>query len=65
MKVVDIKKLPKEFDFKSNINPFGILYHAKETEHGYKVTCNCNNCSWDFSKKEMRRSLFNDDYVIV
>ena len=65
MKVDDIKKLSKEFNFKSNINPFGILYHAKETEHGYKVTCDCNDCSWNFSKKEMRRKLFNNEYVIV
>ena len=35
MKVKDIKQLPEEFDFKSNINPFNIIYHAKEEKHRY------------------------------
>ena len=65
MKVEDIRKLPGEFDFKSNINPFGILYHAQETEHGYKVTCDANNCCWDFSKQEMRKRLFDNEFVII
>ena len=65
MKVVDIKNLPKEFNFKSNINHYGILYHAKETEHGYIVTCDCSDCKWNFSKQEIRRKLFNNDYVIT
>lgn len=33
MKVENIKKLPTEFDFVSRVNPFGILYHAKEQCH--------------------------------
>ena len=65
IKVVDIKKLPVEFDFKSNLSPFGILYHAIETKHNYKVTCDINDNCWNFSKEEMRRRLFNNDYTIV
>lgn len=64
MNVNDIKSLPKEFDFRSNINPFGILYHAKEHENGYKVTCDCEY-DWNYSKAEMRRRLLKGDYVII
>ena len=65
MKVEDIRKLPGEFDFKSNINLFEILYHAQETEHGYKVTCDDNICCWNFSKQEMRKRLFDNEFVII
>lgn len=64
MKVDNIKKLPKKFSFKSTINKFGILYHAEETKHGYKVTCDCNPRGWEFSKDEFRRKLFNNEYVV-
>ena len=65
MKMEDIKKLPKEFNFESKINPFGILYHAKETKHGYRVTCDCDGCNWLFLKYEVIRHLLKDDYVLV
>ena len=64
MKVADIKNLPKNFNFKSNINPFGIVYCAEETKHGYKVTCDTNKRGWEFSKTEFRRRLFDGDYVV-
>lgn len=58
--------LPKEFNFKSNVNPLSILYHAEETEYGYKVTCNWDtDVSWKYSKEEMEENLLNGDYVIV
>lgn len=65
MKVEDIKNLPKKFNFKSNINPFDILYHAKETEHGYIVTCNSSDARWYFTKAQIRKKLRNNEYVIV
>lgn len=65
MKVEDIKNLPKKFNFKSNINPFDIVYHAKETEHGYIVTCDSVDTSWFFTKTDIRKKLLKNDYVIV
>lgn len=64
MKVTDIKNLPKKFNFKSNINPFGIIYCAEETKHGYKVTCSTNERGWEFTKAELRRNIFNGNYMI-
>lgn len=59
MKVADIKKLPKEFDFKSNNSSFGIIYHAKETKHNYEVTWDLGshiaNCT--YTKEGFRRNL--------
>lgn len=65
MKVEDIKKLPKKFNFKSKINPFDIVYHAKEIEHGYIVTCDSVDCNWYFTKADIRRKLLKNEYVIV
>ena len=68
MKVVDLKKLPKEFDFESNINSFGIVYHAIETAYGYNIACNINNALRtidSFSKIEMRKRLFNNDFRVI
>jgi len=67
MKAEDIKKLPKEFDFKSNNNPWGITYHAKETEHGYEVTWDLSDhiATETYSKEDFRRRLFNDEFVPV
>ena len=63
--VLDIKNLPKEFNFKSNVNVYGIVYHAIEQEHGYKVTCDAGANEWDFTKEEMHRSLLSGDYEII
>lgn len=65
MKVENIKKLPTEFDFVSRVNPFGILYHAKEQCHNYSVTWSINesNHSTTYSKEEFRRCLLNDEFV--
>lgn len=66
MKTKDIKELPKEFDFKVKYNPFRIIYHAQETEHGYKVTWNVANriATVTYSKADFRRRLFNDEFLI-
>lgn len=43
MKVnVKIKNLPKEFDFKSNVNPLGLTYHAMEMDNEYVITSDSN-----------------------
>lgn len=62
--LVDIKNLPKEFNFKSNINPLNILYHATERENDYVVTSD-GGCLWYFDKAEIHRSLLTGDYVII
>ena len=62
MKVKDIKQLPEEFNFKSKINPFNIIYHAKEEKHRYVVTCEGHR--YTFSKEDFRRRLLNDEYVV-
>lgn len=66
MNVKSIKKLPKEFDFISNLNPLGIIYHAKEEKYSYVVTCcySTNTSEYTFTKKEFRRHLFNDEFEI-
>ena len=64
MTVADIKNLPSKFKFKSNINPYGLIYRAEEQKHGYIVTCEDNTSRWDFSKKEMHRRLLDNDFAI-
>ena len=65
MKTKEIKALPKEFNFKSNINPFNILYHAKEEKHCYKVTCLDDlNGSWLINKKDFHRHLLDNNFEI-
>ena len=60
MKVnVRIKNLPKEFDFKSNINPYKPSYHAKETEDGYVV-----DEKWHYSKDEFHKYFVRKEFVI-
>ena len=49
MTCAEIKALPKEFDFKSNINPIGLTYHAVEKEYYYIVTT--DGCEWKIDKK--------------
>lgn len=63
MTAQEIKSLPKEFDFKSNINPYGLIYHAVEKEHHYVVTT--DTCEWEYDKHEFRVSLLNGDFVVV
>lgn len=63
MKVnVTMKNLPKEFDFKSNINPLGLTYHAKEMDDQYVVTT--DNCQWVFNKEEFHKCFVRKEYVI-
>lgn len=59
-----IANLPKEFNFKSNINTLVSMYHATETEKDYVVTAD-SDCLWHFSKSEIHQCLLNGDYVIV
>ena len=62
MTAAEIKALPKEFDFKSNISSFDLVYHAIEEKHCYVVTH--DDCKWKYDKKEFRRSLLNNDFVV-
>ena len=63
MTVQEIKALPKEFDFKSNINPIGLTYHAVEKLNCYVVTY--EDSEWTYDKHEFRKNLLNDDYYLV
>ena len=65
MHIKDLRQLPDEFDFKSKINPFGILYHAKERTHDYEVTCDISTQRWSISKHDMRMHLYHDEYLLV
>ena len=63
MKVnVKIKNLPKEFDFKSNINPFGFIYHAKEMDDYYVVTV--EKSSWRINKERFHNSFVRKEFVV-
>ena len=63
MKVnVRMKNLPKEFDFKSNINPYGLIYHAKEMEDMYVVST--DKCSWNFNKQHFHNCFVRKDFVV-
>jgi hypothetical protein len=59
--IAEIKALPKEFDFKSNINP-GLIYHAVKENHCYLVTA--DDCKWAFDEEDIHKHLLNDDFVI-
>ena len=61
----DIKNLPKEFNFKSNLNPCEIIYHAIERKNGYKVSCDVVKSEWSFTKEEMYNNLLNGNYEIT
>ena len=63
MTAQEIKALPKEFDFKSNINPIGLIYHAVEKLNCYVVTH--EDSIWTYDKHEFRKNLLNDDYYLV
>lgn len=67
MTVNEIKKLPKEFDFKSNNSSFGIIYHAKETKYNYEVTWDLGNhtTSCTYTKGGFRRNLLCGAFEIV
>lgn len=63
MKVhVKIKNLPKEFDFKSNINPYGLTYHAKEMDDRYIVST--DRIEWNYSKERLHNHLIKKEFVI-
>ena len=66
MKVADIKKMPKEFNFKANNSSFEIIYHAKETEHNYEVTwvLGSHIASCTYTKEGFRRNLFYDAFEL-
>lgn len=60
-----VNNLPEEFNFKSNINSFGIVYHAIKTSNGYTVTCDESDCRWLFSSEKMMKSIRKGDYVVL
>lgn len=63
MKVnVRMKNLPKEFDFKSNINPFGFTYHAKEMDDWYVVSV--DGTEWNFSKERLHNHFVKKEFVV-
>lgn len=63
MKVnVRMKNLPKEFDFKSNINCMDLIYHAKEMDNCYVVTV--DDCACVFDKEDVHKHLVKKEYVI-
>ena len=61
---VDISNLPKEFNFKSKINPVVKMYHAVERENEYLVTSD-SGCVYHFDKDEIHHHLLKGDYVII
>lgn len=65
MTAQEIKNLPDEFNFKSNINPLVDMYHAVKTKDGYVVKSKDGYGPWDFSKSEMHHHLIKGDFVIV
>ena len=54
---------PKEFDFKSRINSFGLIYHAVEEPCRYTVYH--DNSRWFYSKPKMHEYLSSGDFVII
>ena len=54
---------PREFDFKSNINTFGFVYHAVEEASYYVVTH--GNSRWIYSKPDMHNHLSSGKFVII
>lgn len=58
-----ITALPREFDFKSNVNPMGLTYHAVEKENCYVVTH--EDSQWTYDKHTFRKCLLYDLYVVV
>lgn len=63
MTAQEIKALPKEFDFKSNINPVGLTYHAVEKLNCYVVIHGASE--WVYDKHEFHRHLLKDDFYLV
>lgn len=67
MKANGITELPREFDFKSNINPYGITYHAIKEQHQYVVTwkCgeSCHQCT--YSRNEFHKRLLKGEFEIL
>ena len=63
MTAQEIKALPKEFDFKSNINTMGLIYHAVEKLNCYVVTH--EDSEWVYDKHEFRQHLLKDDFYLA
>lgn len=63
MKVnVRMKNLPKEFDFKSNINTLGLIYHAKEMDNYYIVTV--DKSKWNFNKENFHKYFVRKEFEV-
>lgn len=64
MKVSEIVNLPSEFYFKSNINPFGLIYRAHILS-SQKVIINSEEHVWEMPLSEFRRHLLKDEFEIL
>lgn len=65
MKVnVKMKNLPKEFNFKSNLNPMGLTYHAKEMDDRYVVSTDEGRASWNYNKEKFRKHFVRKEFVV-
>lgn len=68
MEVAEIKTLPKEFDFKTNINSLtkDMIYHAKENGRFYEVTWNLDDhiASCSCTKLQFWKHLKNKEFVV-
>lgn len=68
MKVEDIKKLPNEFNFVSNINELmtGTLYHAVRENNNYEITISSDpdTYKWTETVKEFNRLLLSGKFEI-
>lgn len=59
----EIKALPKEFDFKSNINKLDLTYHAVEKEYWYIVTADGEE--WNYEKSDIHQYLLQGSFYLV
>ena len=63
MKVnVKMRNLPKEIDFISNINPLGLIYHAKEMDDRYIVTT--GKSMWNYNKEKFHKHFVRKEFVV-
>lgn len=65
MTAQEIKNLPDEFNFKSNLNPAVDMYHAVKTKDGYVVKSKDGYGPWHFYEPEMHRYLIKGVFEII
>lgn len=59
-----VENLPKEFSFKSKLNPCGALYFAKEEDGYYIVTCDAHSCTYMYTKQDFHKKIRDGEYVV-